>query len=103
MRVATKCVPGLRVRHLEHEECLKTLRIPSMSNRRICGDVMEVYKFTHGVYNSKSPLKLNDQENTRITNKLKNIFAGTSLRQNFFANSNTNSNRITNTWNTMTE
>ena len=62
LRRVTKCVPGLR--HLEYEERLKTLRIPSMSYayRRICGDLIEVYKFTHSAYDSKSPLELNDQE-----------------------------------------
>ena len=64
---------------------------------RIRGDLIKVYKFTHGVYDSKSPLELNNQENTMGHKfKLKNIFAGTSLRQNF-------ANRITNTWNALSE
>jgi hypothetical protein len=83
LRRASKCVPGLK--DLEYEERLKVLKIPSMCYRRVRGDLIEVYKFTHGVYNCKNPLELNQQSTTRgHCYKLKKNACKTSLRQHFF-------------------
>ena len=84
------------MRDMEYEERLKVLRIPSMSYRRVRGDLIEVYKFMHGVYNCKSPLELNQQSTTRGHKyKLKKNSCRTTLRQHFFTN------RVVDTWNAL--
>jgi hypothetical protein len=84
------------LKDLEYEERLKVLKIPSMCNRRVRGDLIEVYKFTHGVYNCKNPLELNQQSTTRgHCYKLKKNACKTSLRQHFFIN------RVVGTWNAL--
>ena len=45
---ATRMVPGLA--KLSYEERLKKLGIPSLSYRRFRGDMIEVYKYLHGLY-----------------------------------------------------
>ena len=45
---ATTMVPGLT--KLRYEERLKKLGIPSLSYRRFRGDMIEVYKYLHGLY-----------------------------------------------------
>ena len=63
LRRATKCIPSLN--NLEYEERLKALRLPSMSYRRVRGDLIEAYKFMQGRYNCKNPLEPNQQSITR--------------------------------------
>lgn len=48
LRRATKVVPHLK--DLSYEERLRHLKLPSMQYRRERGDMIEVYKFTHGLY-----------------------------------------------------
>ena len=48
-RRATRMVPELK--GLEYEERLCALKLPSMAYRRIRGDVIEAYKYTHNMYN----------------------------------------------------
>jgi hypothetical protein len=92
LRRATKCVPGLK--HLDYESRLRTMKIPSMSYRRVRGDLIETYKFTHGFYNCKSPFDMYTQSTTRGHQyKIKKHFCRTNLRQGFF------SNRVVDTWN----
>ena len=45
---ATRMVPGLA--KLIYEERPKKLGIPSLSLRRFRGDMIEVYKYLHGLY-----------------------------------------------------
>jgi hypothetical protein len=52
-RRATKLVPGLK--DLPYEERLKILQIPSMVYRRARGDMIEMYKYTHGKYAVDTP------------------------------------------------
>ena len=94
LRRATRCVPGLS--HMEYEERLKAMKLPSMAYRRIRGDLIEMYKFSHGYYNCKAPFVLNSDTNTRgHTFKLKKQYSRTCTRQHFF------SNRILDTWNAL--
>ena len=96
LRRATKCIPGLH--NLDYEERLKTIGIPSMSYRRIRGDLIEIYKYTHGLYNCTSPFVLNQNGSTRgHSYKLKKQFCSTSLRQNFFTI------RAIDTWNNLND
>ena len=91
---ATKCVPGLY--NLDYETRLNITRIPSMSYRRIRGDLIEIYKYTHGLYKCASPFYLNQDGPTRgHSYKLKKTFCNTSLRQNFFTM------RAVDTWNNL--
>jgi hypothetical protein len=94
LRRATKCVPGLS--NLAYEDRLKVMKIPSMSYRRIRGDLIEMYKFTHGLYDCKMPFDFSTDSRTRgHMYKLKKQRCDTSLRQNFF------SNRVFTTWNSL--
>ena len=47
-RRATKLVPELK--HLPYEDRLKRMKLPSLCYRRARGDMIEVYKYTHGYY-----------------------------------------------------
>ena len=59
---ATKMVPGLH--NLKYEERLQRMDLPSLLYRRLRGDVIETYKYLHGVYNINSssflPLSIGD-------------------------------------------
>ena len=80
---ATKCVPGLK--DLKYEERLKAMKIPSMSFRRFRGDLIEIYKYTHGLYNCKSPFEIDQTGRTRGHNyKLIKQACNTTQRLKFF-------------------
>ena len=46
---ATRMVPGLAKQR--YEDRLKQMNLPSLAYRRLRGDVIEVYKYLHGIYN----------------------------------------------------
>jgi hypothetical protein len=95
LRRATKVIPGLK--DLTYEERLKKMNIPSMTYRRTRGDLIEVYKYTHGLYTLKDRiLKREERTNTRGHNyKLVKPRCNTTLRQTFF------SQRIIERWNRL--
>ena len=93
LRRATKCVPGLS--HLQYEDRLKKMKIPSMSFRRIRGDLIEVFKFMHNMYNCKNPFEISSNPTRGHNLKLQKHFCITSLRQKFFTN------RVIGTWNML--
>ena len=94
LRRATRIVPGLK--NLEYEDRLKELKIPSMSYRRVRGDLIETYKYVHGYYRAECPFELNNQGSTRGNAfKLCKRFSRTSGRQAFF------SNRVVDSWNAL--
>jgi hypothetical protein len=45
---ATKMVPGLA--KLQYEDRLKRMNLPTLAYRRLRGDVIEVFKYMHGIY-----------------------------------------------------
>lgn len=90
---ATRCVPGTK--GLKYSERLELLNIPSMSYRRIRGDLIEVYKFLHNIYKCKSPFALNKNGLRGHQYKLIKNFCHTTLRQNHFTN------RVVDTWNML--
>ena len=94
LRRATKCVP--RLNRLEYEDRLRAIGIPSMSYRRFRGDLIEIYKYTHGYYKCASPFEINNQGPTRGHNyKLRKPTVNTGLRQSFFTV------RAVDTWNNL--
>ena len=47
-RRTTKTIPGLK--DLNYEQRLHHINLPSLSYRRIRGDMIEVFKICHGIY-----------------------------------------------------
>jgi hypothetical protein len=94
-RRATKIIPGMKDQ--TYEERLKHMKLPSLSYRRLRGDLIEVYKYTHGIYKvSNSLLEYEARTNTRgHAYKLKKLRCNSTLRQHFF------SFRVTNSWNSL--
>ena len=92
---ATKVIPGLR--NLSYEERLAKLDIPSMAYRRSRGDMIEVYKYTHGIYKVKvQPVTVDRTSITRgHSYKLQKPRCNNATRQHFF------SNRVVDTWNKL--
>ena len=84
------------MRHLEYEERLKILDLPSLSYRRLRGDLILVYKSIHNDTLLKPILPL---ETVRLHNtrghplRLKKQHCNTSIRKFFF------SERVINHWN----
>ena len=77
-------IPGLKDK--EYDDRLKEMKIPSMTYRRVRGDMIEVYKYTHNIYKlDNSILKLNNKSSTigHIC-KLEKQRCKRSLRQKFF-------------------
>mgnify|MGYP006336457883 CR=1 FL=1 len=63
-RRATKIIPGLK--DLTYEQRLEKMKLPSMCYRRLRGDLIEVFKYTHNIYKlSDSLLELESRTNTR--------------------------------------
>ena len=99
---ATKQIP--RIKNLSYEERLRKLELPTLSYRRLRGDMIEVYKIIQEHYDTEAStiIKLmNDTEqrfSTR-TNSRKLVYnrANTNIRQNSF------SIRIANYWNKLPE
>ena len=94
LRRGTKFIPGYR--DMEYKERLKKIGLPSMAYRRARGDVIEAYKYTHGLYNTDQILEI-DNDNTRRGHnyKLKKRHCKTATRSNFF------SFRVVDIWNNL--
>ena len=95
LRRASKNVPCLK--ELTYEQRLKKLNLPSMEYRRIRGDLIEVYKYTHGFYSvNQDLLQLDTSGVTRGHQfKLYKQRCSLSLRQNFFTF------RVVDRWNAL--
>ena len=96
-RRATRLVPGLK--HLEYEERLRRMDLPSLYYRRLRGDMIETYKHLHNQYTTnKNLLQLHGQSRTRGHSlKLTKKYCRTSLRKNYF------SYRVVDIWNDLPE
>ena len=68
-RRATKQIPSLR--QLSYSERLQKLKLPTLSYRRIRGDMIEVYKITTGKYDPKigGLLKMRNDQTNRTTTR----------------------------------
>ena len=94
LRRATKIIPGMK--DLEYQQRLEKAKIPSMRYRRERGDMIEVYKYTHGFYNTPPPFTLETGSTTRGHQlKIKKSRPNSNLRQGYF------SVRIENNWNSL--
>lgn len=95
LRRATRVVSG--VKDLEYEERLEKIKLPSMTYRRVRGDLIETYKYTHGFYrNQDSMFTLDTDRSTRGHSfKLKKFRCKTTLRQHFF------NQRVVERWNNL--
>jgi hypothetical protein len=97
-RRATKLVPELA--NLSYEERLKALGLPSLTYRRLRGDLIEVYKLTHSLY-SVDPEKyiaFSTELRTRGHKfKLNKQSARLDVRKNFFGL------RVVDVWNSLPE
>ena len=85
LRRATKIIPGLR--DLDYIERLKCMNVPSMKYCQERGDVIETYRYIHGLYSVNNNLLERDAESTTRGHKykLKKSRCDTSLRQHFFS------------------
>ena len=103
-RRATKMVP--EIKNLSYPERLKHLKLPAMAllaYRRARGDMIEVYKIIHEIYDSKTTGNI-----LKLRNKIQLSLRGHNyilehkrlynpMRVNYFAN------RVVNNWNSLPE
>ena len=95
-RRATKMVIGMADK--SYEERLKYLDLPTLRYRRLRGDMINVYKYLHGLYwvDAEKLLPLSKDTRTRGHQyKLKSINCNTRFRLHFFTQ------RIVNKWNNL--
>ena len=86
---------------LPYEERLKKLKLPSLAYRRMRGDMVEVYKYCHSLYQvDRKPFKLMSEVNEDSVTR-DNCFkiykekCKHAVRPNFFGN------RVANIWNSL--
>ncbi|XP_076451264.1 uncharacterized protein B0403.1-like [Babylonia areolata] len=92
-RRATRLIGSLK--QLSYPERLASLRLPSLEHRRTRGDMIDVYKYVHGIYDTDRPmLHLFQGRDTRgNTLKLAKGHCRLSLRAGYF------SQRVVTVWN----
>jgi hypothetical protein len=65
-RHATRIIPGLK--GMSYEETFKFMKLPSLRHHCLRGDLIEIYKYTHGLYKvSEGLLEFETRTNTRGT------------------------------------
>jgi hypothetical protein len=96
-RRATKLLSSLR--DLPYPKRLEALHLPCLEHRRLRGDMIDAYKYVHGLYDVDKPkLELAETRGTRGHSlKLAKGHCRLSVRSNFF------SQRVINTWNSLPE
>ena len=96
-RRTTKLVPALK--NLEYGDRLRALKLPSFYYRRARGDMIETYKYLHGIYKvDRMPLELDNNTVTRGHSlKLKKEHVTARQRRHYFRH------RVVDRWNTLTE
>ena len=81
-----------------YEDRLRNLKLPSLCYRRLRGDMIEVFKITHDIYDSqitKQLFKFADSNTRNNGYKIVKITTNTSAYQHFFTN------RVVNCWNSL--
>ena len=98
-RRASKMLPGLREK--SYEERLRTLKLPTLRYRRLRGDMIEVYKICHEIYDRRVTggfLPYSDNVNTRGNSfKLAKRRCRLDIRKFSFAH------RVVNIWNDLSD
>ena len=98
-RRATRLIPGLK--HLSYEDRLKYLKLPTLTYRRLRGDLIEVYKIVTSKYDPdvcKNLIKLRQGSKTRGNSyKIFKEHCYKNLRKNSFPH------RVIDTWNSLPE
>ena len=87
----------LEIQNKSYEERMESMRVPSPAYRRMKGNVIEIYKYTHNIYKVPSkPFQLDNDESRRNNgyNLLKTRCV-TLIRRNFFGN------RVLKWWNAL--
>ena len=83
-RRATKLIATIK--NLSYPERLAKLKLPSLEHRRKRGDMIELYKYVHGIYKFDKPVF---QTNNRVTRghslRLDRGHHRSNLRGNFFS------------------
>ena len=97
-RRATRLLP--RIRDRPYNERLKALRLPSLEHRRLRGDMIDVFKYVHGIYDTDrphfEPSRTTTSKETRGHSlKLTKQHCRLNMRGNYF------SQRVINTWNSL--
>ena len=66
-RRATKAVPGFK--DLSYEARLRSMRLPTLAYRRYRGDMIDVFKVTHSIYDPEASKGLLDREKKSVNNR----------------------------------
>ena len=84
-RRATNLVPELK--DLEYEERLKRMDLPSLRYRRVRGDMIETYKYTHSKYTVNEDLLVRNEDCVARGHslKLQKRYCGSATRFNFYS------------------
>ena len=87
------------MRQLEYSERLRKLRLPSLEFRRFRGDLIEVFKLTHNIYDPLTTQSLLSSSLITFTRnnsyKLQKKHTNTTQYLNFFTN------RVIDSWNKL--
>ena len=99
-RRASKLVPGLG--HLSYMERLRSLRLPTLAYRRYRGDMIEMWKLTHGKYDEEVTHDFLDYHRSRARGHSYKVYKrgydkGLNVRKYCFKN------RVTDQWNCLPE
>ena len=99
-RRATKLVP--EIKNISYEERLRVLKLPTLVYRRIRGDMIELYKLTHKLYNYDQNIIVKFREKSAIRTDLRGhkhiidiIYIKSKVKKHFL------SNRIAKLWNSL--
>ena len=89
-------IPGFR--NMSYRERLTKLKLPTLAHRRRRGDMIDVFKYLTGVYNTQQNLFFLAQRRSRGHNmKLEKQYSRLDMRKHFFGN------RVVDLWNSLPE
>eukprot|EP00745_Piridium_sociabile_P035629 TRINITY_DN62481_c0_g1_i22.p1 TRINITY_DN62481_c0_g1~~TRINITY_DN62481_c0_g1_i22.p1 ORF type:complete len:167 (-),score=29.87 TRINITY_DN62481_c0_g1_i22:169-669(-) len=96
-RRATKLIASLKDK--PYPERLATLKLPSLEHRCRRGDMIDLFKYLHGIYRTDRPrFELYQARDTRGNSlKLTKHYSRLNVRRNFF------SQRVVTTWNSLSD
>jgi hypothetical protein len=94
-RRATKLIASLK--NKPYPERLAALELPSLEHRRMRGDMIDLYKYMHGIYKTSRPQfeRHSGRETRGNSLKLAKHHCRLTVRSNFF------SERVVSTWNNL--